>query len=73
MCIRDRECLATVDFAMNELRARGSIITVDAIIQDINRDDIWRPKLSKTHFRRDKIRAAIAELNQLFGSSSTYD
>ena len=67
------ECLATADFAMNELRTRGSTITVDAIIQDINQDDIWRPKLSKTHFRRDKIRAAIAELNQLFGSISTYD
>ena len=62
------ECLATVDFAINELRARGSTITVDAIIQDINRDDVWKPKLTKAHFRRNKIRDAIAELNKLFGS-----
>ena len=62
------ECLATVDFAMNELRARGSAITVDTITQDINRDDVWRPKLTKAHFRRDKIRDAIAELNKLFGA-----
>jgi len=62
------ECLATVDFAMNELRTRGSAITVDAIIQDIHRDDVWRPKLSKTHFRKDKIREAMNELNKLFGT-----
>lgn len=65
---KELECLATVDFAMNELRARGSTITVDAIIQDINRDDVWRLKLTKAHFRRDKIRDAVAELNKLFGT-----
>ncbi len=64
------ECLATVDFAMNELRSRGAAINVIAIQNGIASDPEWKPKLTKPHFTAPKIRSAIAELETLFGEET---
>jgi type I restriction enzyme, S subunit len=62
------ECLATVDFAMETLAAKGVAASLQTVKADIASDPEWKPKLRKTHFSDDAIRKAIAELTKLFAS-----
>jgi len=60
------ELLATVDFAVLDLKQCSAQITVSAVKNVIGSNTEWKPKLSRAAFADDRIEAALAELRSLF-------
>jgi type I restriction enzyme S subunit len=63
----DLELLATVDMAMVDLAANGETADVTSVKRVIAAHPEWLPKLSRELFSDERIAAAIAESQTLFG------
>ncbi|WP_162627553.1 restriction endonuclease subunit S [Erythrobacter sp. KY5] len=66
----DWEVLATVDYAIEHLQSLGIEPDATQILQFIEADDEWRPKIEKLRLTETSIEAAMVEVKALFGTGS---
>lgn len=64
----DLEVLATVDFAIADLKSQNKDITLENIKSYISNDEEWKPKLDKNFFNDKAILKAMATSKTLFSS-----
>ena len=61
------ELLTTVDFAVEELREAGKIVSVECVKKVIHSDTEWKAKLNRAIFSNTNIARAIENCRRLFG------
>jgi hypothetical protein len=60
------ELLATIDYAMLALTHQGAIATAHAVLDYIDQDSEWHPKIAKLGLTEPAIQNAMVELTSLF-------
>ncbi|MFK0332201.1 restriction endonuclease subunit S [Rhizobium sp. NPDC090275] len=63
------EVLATVDFAVSDLKNRGHTTNPATVLEYISRDAEWSPKIGKLGLTEESIDVAMHELSELFGGA----
>lgn len=63
------ELLATVDFAVLDVKKANAAIALDAVRQIIEASKEWKPKLKRSLFSDENIERALSELRVLFPST----